>query len=206
MKAVLKNDWYSIRYLILTLMFISVITSWLYSTAPEEGYFIIALPLIYASFLPPVFYLIDERVKWGRFASALPGSRSEYIHSKYISVIVSLTAIMIVTVIYHLITAVDRTQYGEQLPVLVLGFSASLISCSILLPVTLAFGSKAGIVTVFVNMTLYGVVAGFCDGMIENGELSIPDLIQSLIFLGAAVVFCILSWLISILIYNHKEL
>ena len=130
MKAVLKNDWYSIRYLILILMFISVFSSWLNSVTLEEGFFSMASPLIYSTFLPPALYMIDERSKWRCFASALPGKRSDYIHSKYISVIISLIVVMIIMVVCHLITSADRIQNGEQLPILLLGFSVSLISFS----------------------------------------------------------------------------
>ena len=208
MKAVLKNDWYSVRYLILILIVISVFSSWLNCVTPEEGCFNRASPLIYAAFLPPALYMMDERVKWGRFAAALPGKRCDYVNSKYISVIFSLIADMTVMTICHFIIklSIEKNDPIEHLPVLVLGLSASLIMCSILLPITTAFGSKAGIVSFFITITLCGVVAGYYDAMIEDGNASLPDFGQGMIFLGAAAIIYILSWLISVLIYNHREL
>ena len=208
MKAILKNDWYSVRYLILILTLMSVLSSWLNSITPEEGFFSLASPLIYAGFIPPALYMIDDRSKWGRFSAGLPGRRSDYIHAKYIIVVVSVIVVMAVTIICYLIRIfnIEKNELNEQLPVLVLGFSASLIMCSVLLPVTAAFGSKAGVVTFFITITLCGVIVGYCEAMIENGELSVPDFRHSLICFGAAAIIYGLSWLTSVQIYNHKEL
>lgn len=198
MKAVLKNDWYAVRNPLLILLLISVFSSWLKTLSPEESF---ASPLLYSAFLPPALYMIDERSKWGRFASALPGKRGDYIHSKYTSVGVSLLAVLAVTGICELIIAAKAQQSA-----LILAFSAALVMCSILLPFTTAFGSKAGVAAFFVTITLCGVVVGYSDAMIEDGKASPPSLPQSLIFLLAAVITYGLSWLVSLQIYKRKEL
>lgn len=208
MKAALKNDWYFLRYLLPILLFISVLSAVTYNLPPDEGYYSLAAPLLYASCIPAALFLLNERSRWGSFFAALPGKRSAYINAKYIAAFISLIFVMAVLVISYIINVFvsGHNEINREMPMLLIGFSVSLFLCSMFLPIITRFGARVGIVIFFVMIFLCGIMAGFYEGMIEFGDISAPDILFGIVSFGAALILYALSWMISLLIYKNKEL
>lgn len=208
MKAALKNDWYFLRYLLPILLFISVLSAVTYNLPPDEGYYSLAAPLLYASCIPAALFLLNERSRWGSFFAALPGKRSAYINAKYIAAFISLILVMAVLVnsciIYVFVSG--HNEMNKEMPMLLIGFSVSLFLCSMFLPIITRFGARVGIIIFLVMIFLCGIAAGFYEGMIEFGEVSAPDITSGITAVGVAAVIYLLSWLISLWIYKNKEL
>ena len=208
MKAALKNDWYFLRFLMPILVIFSVLSTVTYNLPPDEGYYSFAAPLLYASCIPAALFLLNERSKWGSFFAAMPGKCSAYIHAKYTATILCLIFVLAVLVICCIfnVFAAGQNEMNDQLQMLLIGFSVSLCLSSVFLPIITCFGARVGVVIFFIMMFLCGIVAGFYDGMIEFGEVSSLDIPSGVTAVGAAFILYILSWLISLRIYQHKEL
>ncbi len=208
MKAALKNDWYLLRYLLPIILLISVLSVWIYTITPDEVFLSLAFPLLFTSFIPTALYLTDERSRWGGFLVGLPGRRSAYIHAKYITGIMSIIIVFAVSVICNClgIVVTGKNELNEQVTVFMLGFSAAVIMCSVFLPIMTRFGARVGIVVYFIMMFLLGIISGYFEAMIEDGEAAVPGFIFSLTVMGTAVIVYLLSWLVSLHIYKHKDL
>ena len=208
MKAALKNDWYSLRFMLLIMSILCVLLVEVYTITPSDGFFEIASPILYTAFIPIALYMIDERSKWGSFAAGLPGKRSAYIHAKYIAGIVSILLAMAVSIICCLVRVfvTGQNETDGQIPVFMLGFAAALMMCSVFLPSVTRFGARIGIILYLILITLCGIIAGYMEAMMEDGELAAPDYYFSLPVVGAAVIIYLLSWLITLQIYKNMEL
>ena len=208
MKAALKNDWYYLRFLLPILLIFSVLSTVTYNLPPDEGYYSLVSPLLYASCIPAALFLLNERSRWGSFFAAMPGKRSAFIHAKYIAAFSSLTFVMAVLVISCTINvfAAGHNGMDKEMPMLLTGFSVSLFLCSVFLPIITRFGAKVGEVIFFIMMFICGIAAGFYEGMIEYGEIAAPDIISGITAVGAALILYALSWIISLMIYKNKEL
>lgn len=208
MKAALKNDWYYLRFLLPILLIFSVLSTVTYNLPPDEGYYSLVSPLLYASCIPAALFLLNERSRWGSFFAAMPGKRSAFIHAKYIAAFLSIIFVMAVLVISCIINvfANGHNEMDKEMPMLLTGFSVSLCLCAVFLPIITRFGAKVGVVIFFIMMFICGIAAGFYEGMIEYGEIAAPDIPFGIASVGAALILYALSWIISLMIYKNKEL
>ena len=56
------------------------------------------------------------------------------------------------------------------------------------------------------TLIVLGIISGYFEAMIEDGEAAVPGFIFSLTVMGTAVIVYLLSWLVSLHIYKHKDL
>ena len=208
MKAALKNDWYYLRFLLPILLIFSVLSTVTYNLPPDEGYYSLVSPLLYASCIPAALFLLNERSRWGSFFAAMPGKRSAFIHAKYIAAFLSIIFVMAVLVISCIVYvfASGNNEMDKEMPILLTGFSVSLFLCSMFLPIITRFGAKVGVIIFFIMMFICGIAAGFYEGMIEYGEIAAPDIPFGIASVGAAIIIYLISWLLSFWIYKSKEL
>ena len=208
MKANLKNDWYVLRFIPLIMIFFSGVLTLMGTRFEYSGFTGSVLPMVYTACTPIILFINDERSKWARTAAALPGNRRNYIHSKFISGIICFIYVIVISLGFYVLKdfLTGRNEVIEQLPFFMLGFAASVFMFSVFLPIIVLFGVKGGTVAFFILVTLYSVVVGYIEAMIEDGESAMPDIYFSLPYIGVSAVIFILSWLISLLIFKHKDL
>ena len=166
-----------------------------------ENSFFVIYPMIIGSILS-----YDERFKWHIACDALPCSRAQAVSSKYI---LTLLLVGLVFVLTMLIQGIRLSRAGAlaqlwELPGMLL--PVGLVGPAVLLPVIFRLGVEKGRIFYYV---LVGLVAAsaviFSSGQspeIPTAQVQLPGLA---LVLGSLVLFA-LSWGLSILLYQRREL
>lgn len=200
MKGLLLKDWYlTLRYgrvlLILTLAYgvIGVFVE-------EFGAFAM-LPAILAAMLPNMLLSYDEREKWTTFAQAFPITRTEYVTGKYLFGAIALAAYFTLLTVLHLI--VGTQGLTELLTMLA---SIGLLASAMIQPLMFWLGVEKGRIAYFA-VTCGAVILSIAltqggRGIEAISTLAVPE--WGIVLIAAAIY--ILSWRLSVALYNRREL
>ena len=206
MRGLLLKDWYLIRKYCWSLYVIDVVFIAL-SLFAMSNVFIFSYPYLFGGFIPMSLYAYDEREKWKGYCLALPVSRKQYVSGKYLIGLLSIAAVLLAGLAAHTVaylTVPGRTaDYLSILPVCAtIGFLAPSIS----LPLMFRFGAeKARIAYIVVMCFIASFSAIFLGG---RNMFDVPQIASlSPAFAYAAVpVLYLLSWALSMAIYEKREL
>lgn len=140
--------------------------------------------------------------------SHLPVTKNQYIISRYVySILVNIVAILLTSTIYFIgtmTTLLDLNGIDYKM-ILYLGIISMVILTSILIPVTLYFGTKKGRL---INIIIYVLIFMFCYSSIGNAKLSVilSEINLDFILLVVSVFMIVISYLITCVLYKKKEL
>ena len=84
--------------------------------------------------------------------------------------------------------------------------AAGLLCDSLLLPVIFKFGSEKGRLAYYIIIIVTCVVGTIMISISEEMNISLPDRIPAFTISAAAAILFVLSWLLSIRIYEKREL
>ena len=206
MRGLLLKDWYLIKKYcwMLYLMDVLFIALSLFAT---DSVFIYTYPYLFAGFIPMTLYAYDEREKWKAYAAALPVSRRQYVSGKYIMGLFSIAAILLLSVSAHTVaylTVPGRTMdYLSLLPVCAtMGFFAPTIT----LPLMFRFGAeKARIAYIVVIAGIASMTSVLLGSGSLVAKLETVSLHPALVYAAAPVLY-LLSWALSMAIYEKRDL
>lgn len=176
----------------------------------------VALPM--CLILPPVLsavvfgsFIHEEQSKWRQYSIVMPYGRKKYVSSKYLAQILSLLFSMVIIAILWVISSVKNGVFDTGLLVVLL-FSAcvvGLIYPLVIFPITMAFSSSTSRLFFLI---LNGAIGGF-SGMTITGDNFINAVstskitsITPFIILAVIVAVYLLSWVLSIKIYEKRDL
>lgn len=164
-----------------------------------------------------IFYLIvstielSKRNKFQIYLSSLPIKKSTYILSKYISALIYITFINILTyIMYRLISIIIPPSMEVNTAVIILAIFIELLYISILEPIFITINYKyykianiIAVVSFFIisNILIDGYLNGDFADVISDNILLNPNPI--LLLIGAIV--SIISFIISNIIYNRMD-
>lgn len=209
MKGLLLKDFYMIwKYcrmvLVLMMVFLAV------SATGEENIFFIIYPMMVASIVPTTLLSYDEKCGWNVYSAGLPYSRAQLVSVKYMAAAILMMAVWLCSAIIQLI----RIAFGSSMTFNELAFTLSLllvmgvVSSSVILPVMFKYGVEKG------RFAYYFMIAVVCgSGVAFSNILSSisftldiqTNMIPVIMAAGAIAVFAV-SWLISIKIYQNREI
>lgn len=207
MKGLLLKDFYMIRkhcnmYLLIDVVFIAV------SFFSNSNIMFVALPIMLGGVIPITLLAYDERSHWTEYCGALPYSRAQIVSAKYLVGLIIQTATSFVILIVLLIrnNAFTYSGFGETLCSVAAMFIAALILPMICMPFSLKFGTEKG------RLVYYVVIVAITGSIVLSMESTddIPHKLTSnaefvpLIFIGLLVLYS-MSWILSIVLYNYKE-
>lgn len=119
--------------------------------------------------LPVSMLAYDEKNKWGKYASALPVTRSQQVMSKYVVMILLTLAAIFIFSLASLAAGID---FGEIVSQLAVTFSTSIIVSSVLLTLGYKFGyEKARFIFVGIIFVTMFVATRFISGGDQLGQL-----------------------------------
>ena len=210
MRGLLLKDWYLIQKYCWSLYLLDVVFIAL-SLFATDNVFIYTYPYLFAGFVPMTLYAYDERERWKAYAASLPVSRKQYVSGKYLIGLLSIAAVLLLSLVVH--TAAYLTVPGRMLDYLLdflsllpvcagMGFFAPALS----LPLMFRFGAeKARIAYIVILASIASMSAVFL------GSGSVVDVMQPVslhsgLVYGAAPVLYLLSWVLSMAIYEKREL
>ncbi len=207
MKGLLLKDLYMIRkycrsYLLIIAVFILV------SVASDQNFFFIFYPCLMSGMIPVTLLGYDERSKWSLYCGALPYTKTQIVSGKYL---VGLFAQLAVIILSTLAQAVRMYLQGtfdvrEYLALMEMVLILSCFSASISLPFIFKYGVEKGRIAYYI---MIGVVCGgsvAAAGVFETMqtvEISAGAVMPVLCV--AAVAVYALSWYLSIVFYEKRE-
>ena len=155
----------------------------------------------------------DEQCKWQQYSMAMPYGRKMIVSSKYVAMaIAAVVSSIIVTIFYGVGIAIDATGFSSSSIVssIILSLAIGIIYPTFILPLAYKFNSEKGrTIMLFLNGAA-GACSVFLLSAIEAtgilAKLSNCTNILPYIAIAAVLVLFALSWLISVKIYEKREL
>lgn len=208
MKGLLIKDWFVIwkhgKFIFLLALIYGVMA------IMGNGYFFAGFSVVFLSMLPLTVMGLDERSKWEHYAVTMPYSRKEIVLSKYIITVLGAIAaslLFLISTVISWIIEKKPSDLADLTKQTVLLLSLGLIYSAINLPVAFKFGVDKGrlwfILITVVIVAGFGSVISLSD--IDQIESFIKEL-PSLILLIAIFLLLAVSAVISVRIYENKEL
>lgn len=208
MKGLLRKDlcmiWSYCRTLILIVLCFLLLGLWM-----EENFFYTFYPVVMAGMLPVTLISYDERFKWDVYCQTLPVSRKEQVTEKYLISALSILAVLLCSVgvqVYKMLQIVqfmiEAVQWNDLISYVALLAAIALISPSIMVPLIYKLGAEKGRMAFFVVVGIFCVLGAFFS---VNDSMQIPQFsVSGLLLIGLAMF--LLSWVLSVKIYESKEM
>ena len=207
MKGLMLKDLYmSAKYcrafLIIVFVFLAV------SFFGDENVFFIIYPTMIASIIPVTLISYDERDKWNQYSGTLPYSKAHIVSSKYITGLLFGGSVFILSVLAAAVRMMLKNSFSWDALLMTAVFLLALgvIGPTLLLPFVFKFGAEKGRIAFYVMVGLLCSVGAVLAGIGFNVGLSADSLSLSVIIILAAVLLYALSWRLSILFYQKREL
>lgn len=200
MKGLLLKDWcLTIKYM---RSFLIIIAAFLVASVfnPENSFFM-AYPCIMLAMIPTTLFSYDDREKWTVYAQAFPISRAQYVTEKYLfGAICTAIYLALLTFLY---LAFNREGLDDAVTTAV---SLGLLASAIMLPILFRFGAEKGRIAylVFVG-AIFGVLAiVFMVDRPTSRYDAFP--IPNWALCVFSLLLYVLSWRLSVALYNRREL
>ena len=201
MKGLMKKEflmlWRASRaFALICVVFIAM------SAISQDNIIFLFMPIMISGLLPSTLLSYDERCKWQEFSGALPVSRAQLVSAKYLLGLGCMTAILVLTLIVHLI--VRRFPAQTLLSMLGAIYGLSLFISAVSLPMMFKFGVEKGRLWYYATLVLMGVASGASAGVgTDLFSEGLPSFLWLIPVLG--VVMFALSWLLAIRFYQKRE-
>ena len=199
MKGLLLKDWYlTVKYLRM-LILISLLFAAMSVFSPENGFFRI-YPAVMFAMIPVSLYSYDDREKWTVYAQAFPVSRAQYVTGKYLFGALGMAALVALLTVLYLISGAEGFGGAVTLS-LVLGLG----SASLMLPVLFRFGAEKGRIAYLIFIgAICGGGAALSLAAPSEGGAAMPT--PSPALCAGMIVLYVLSWRLSVALYQKREL
>lgn len=199
----LKKQWFIISLFVLMFGIVGIVSGF-----PSM---MLMIPLFMSIYQSNV--LADEMSKWQQYAIVLPYGRKNIISSKYFYIaIISLCSTLFITLCYTISVLIGRIDFslGECLIIMLCSLVAGLVYPTLILPLSYKFNSDKGkFLLMIINGSCGGIFAVF--SINENVFNSFVGLVNvarfiPIVALALIVILYIISWQISVKIYEKREL
>ena len=199
MKGLILKDLYMIKayfrtYLRLIFGFIVL------SSFSKESAFMYFYPMILAGSMPFSFFAYDDRSRWNQYCDTLPVSRKTVVSSRYIITLLFVGAVFLLTAAFQLFSPYFSLQtYTANLSVLIV---MGLLTPTVLMPLTFRVGVEKG------RLFYYLIIGSFCaiSVMTASSPITIQTSLPLVLLPIVSILLFILSWPLSVRIYEQKEL
>ena len=203
MKGLLWKDFYMVKKYCKAFLFIVIVFAAAAAFNPENNFFLV-YPIILTSVIPITLLSYDEKCKWVLYADVLPCSRAMAVSAKYLTVCFSLLTCLVITGGTQVIrmAVLGRWDFVFLLQLCFLFITAGLTLPGFMLPVIFRVGTEKGRILYYVAIGILCAAAGVLS-IEQTGTFQTWPLWISAI--GAIILF-VLSWLLSIRLYQKREL
>lgn len=171
---------------------------------------LMVLPLWLAAFQMS-FMNADEMSHWQQYSIALPYSRKNIITSKYaVALVIAVVSAVLVSGLYGLSAVLGNTEFSAYvfLTVVVCSLVTGVFYSMFMIPFILKFNSQKGRA---VMMIINGAVGGFSVAIMDDDvleslvRLNSEAVFMPLIVLAVVAVLFVLSWQLSVKIYEKRD-
>lgn len=210
MKGLLLKDFYMSWKYCRSYLFIAVI---FFAAAFVDGQkmFYIMYPAVLSGMVCVSLISYDEKSKWNLYAETLPVSRADSVSAKYIITAIFVSIIMLLAFAVQILSSLATVNFvfsklnmSEILAVISSVSVVALAGPAILLPLIFKFGIEKGRIAYYIVLGV-ACAAAFMFPAKDNFTFLLPYVSSFTIFLAALAVF-LLSWFISIKLYEGRSL
>lgn len=211
MKGLLLKDFYFTRIASLFAIAISVLFSFVSYVDDTNSYFFVFYPIIFAGIIVISTFTYEEKFKLSLFTESLPCSRAKVVNGKYILTLMYVGFSSLITVSVQTIKLLQGKAAisTDILSVIAIIILIAIIPQAFSIPLLIRFNAtKAQYIVYFLIgavMGFTGFFNGYTDAISDSQGMIIPPSVSLILIFIAAVIFAI-SWLISIRIYNKRDL
>ena len=204
MKGLLLKDFYQMgRYCRTFLLIIAVFLG--LSVMEGASLFFSLYPAMLCGILPVTLLSYDERSGWTKFAGTLPCTRAQIVSAKYLlGVIIEIVIIAVSLLVTMAVKGAGASGFMGALVGMM--WCAGFLPPAIILPVVFRLGVEKGRM---VYLAVVALIAGGAAAVMRTvsidaaGEFSPAAMGAAAL---AATVIYALSWLLSVRLYQRKEL
>ena len=205
MKGLIRKDLYMLWKYGRTLLLISVVFLFVSTLSDGENFFFIVYPVLFGGILPVTLISYEERDGWNRACDTMPVSRATVVNERYLMTLLSFLLLYLLTLAVQAAVLIPKGRTEDVLQLAALLPSFGLAAPAIMLPVTLRWGVEKGRLAYYVILGLI-IAAGLIlfDSLTDmNASVSAPGLWA---VLGVSLLIFALSWLLSLRLYEKREL
>ena len=204
MRGLIRKDLYMIwRYGRMLLLISAVFLGM--SLVAEQNFFFVIYPVLFGGVLPVTLISYEERDGWNRYCDALPISRKTVVNERYVMTLLCFLALFLLTMAAQAAVAIPQGRAAELVQLVCVLPGVGLLAPAFMIPVTLRWGVERGRlvyyvfigVAVVIGITAANSIAGTSGEIAGPGMWAIP---------AASLVLFAVSWLISIRLYETREL
>lgn len=177
----------------------------------NQNMFLMIVPVLMAM-LPLGQMTHDELCHWDRYVQCMPVDKKKIVSSKYaVVIILSLIAAVIIGIVMGIMNYMKNGDFNEVvfmiISSLLIGISVPCIS----IPINLKFGTAKGRL---IYMIIVGLICGLVPAVLLSDSLKLSakmvklfsnTAVFSAVALAVFIVMLFISWLISVRIYEKKE-
>lgn len=171
--------------------------------AKEASTFIVIYPMIIGMMLPVSLLSYDERFRWNRSCDAMPCSRAQVVSAKYLLTLISVLLIFALTMLGQCLRLGPDGRLDELAALAPLLLGLGLVGPALLLPIIFRLGVEKGRLAYFVAV---GVVVAVGVGVGRELDPAAPVSVPLALPIAGSFLLFGLSWLLSIRLYEKREL
>ena len=193
------------------LSFILIPVFALFGVFNNQNMFLMIVPALLAM-IPLGQMTHDELCHWDRYVQCLPVDKNKIVSSKYAMVIVlSLIATVIIGAVMGIINYRNNGSINEVIFMMICSMMIGLSVPCISIPINLKFGTAKGRI---IYLIIVGIICGTMPALLlsDSGKLSAimvklfsNTAVLTAVSFAVLVAMILISWLISIKIYEAKE-
>ncbi|MBR1759411.1 MAG: ABC-2 transporter permease [Lachnospiraceae bacterium] len=204
MKALIRKDFYeSITAFRMLVVVIAVLGG--ASILIPGGRMLIAYMVVIASSLTSSLIQQEEREGWQTYAGALPVARKTVVGAKYIFSLGLVVLVSVLAMICQIVAGLREGLAIMPLSTLTQCFAIGLLLPCLTLPLAYQFGTEKGRYIGMFIMILFALGAMRLTSQVSGNVNVMFDYVPAWLVLIVVAVLYVISWWISVKIYQKKE-
>lgn len=204
MKGLIRKDLYMIwNYGRMLLLMSAVFLA--FSAVAEQNYFFVVYPVLFGGVLPVTLISYEERDGWNRLCDALPVSRKTVVNERCVMTVLCFLALYLLTLAVQTTVLIPKGRAAELVQLACLLPGVGLIAPAVMIPVTLRWGVEKGRIAYFIFIGVVVALGVMGANAITDLNAEVGGPVMWAIPIVAVALFA-LSWLLSIRIYEKREL
>ncbi len=210
MKGLLLKELYSAAYKSLLIPVLGVCGAFLAMSLKGLDYlFFWFYPVFFCSMIPFFSMQREEASHWQVYCDTLPYSRAQIVSAKYVTTMICSLGSALIIGCVHL----TRISFETGFPIFCLMTAFGICTPALIYPFIFALGVAKGMIAYYVICVLVGVVGvggasrmAIVFGEEGSGKLPVSGLEAGLMILLATGAVLVVSWFVSVKVYQRREL
>lgn len=161
-------------------------------------------PLVFVSMIPFTLGAYDEKSKWNIYCDTFPVSRKAVVSSRYVLTLIFVGATLILSIVSYIVSTFISNGFDARsyLSIVAMMLLVSFVNTSVILPIYFKFGTEKARIIYMVGVgATTGITMGVSVGMSDD-----LTAINPFVWIMISLALYGLSWIVSINLYENKEL